>query len=815
MFRELSLNSTAPAKKLRGENWKIFFRDGEIGEIGEGKKKSAEELLAQKKQCEACLKMKYAHFGSDKVHPEIAKALHNFGSALHALGELDEAEKMFEACLKMQQTICEENKHELNIACTWQCLGNVNLDRCAFQRAKMCFERALAMYYSTHGDHAQTMHIAATMIGLGHVCGNRGELDDARTHYERSLQMLQKIGGADDVILKVQTSLTHVRSQSEEEADTAKSVSVDRSGGIVDFLATAIITLEPSTELSVALESTDEIKPEMKGDDDESDLDPFLEPLERTPSCQHYGSYSSSTPDGDNAEEGGTLICLVQSVKTVSGNAALRNLLPQAWVAVHACKRGEKMLKNDCGEAHPRGIKAKEGLSDIGIVVDRLNWYFFEKKVRTLMDVIRCVKPKRYNKLYDAFIYFGKLVERLEQAEPSEPVRVLATGTGTGHGAWLTRKEHLDAVNYLRELVRQGHNRIHSAMTDADALKIPESKTTQFVKRHYRLQEEENLRQYHDVHTPEELEQNLFPWLRNKTETCKVDLERATKMFGCKHPNTLDAMQNLGEAYVERGQRSDAASAFKKAARTRYDLLLLEMEQATNEVTDFVNKEPMDDADKDKDPTDATAIQQKRKKRMCTKAAYSTFCYARLFLRQVEDKMKKTLAGDGKPNDRLRYIDETTRKDLHHVELLATRARDLYAKVRGAKHPRTATAARLLGKVYEAQGEDEKALDLHRETLAIRKADLGDNHASTCVTMADISGVLVRLERSYPEAESMMRHAVDFESEIYGERNARTMKSVALLAKALRGNGKDLDAFKLEQDVKDAVWSRHGRARIM
>ena len=71
-----------------------------------------------KRKHEACLKMRYAIYGTDKAHPSIATSLSNLGGVLKDLGDLEEAKRKYEACLKMECRIYAMNESHPEIKVT-------------------------------------------------------------------------------------------------------------------------------------------------------------------------------------------------------------------------------------------------------------------------------------------------------------------------------------------------------------------------------------------------------------------------------------------------------------------------------------------------------------------------------------------------------------------------------------------------------------------------------------------------------------------------------------------------------------------------
>eukprot|EP00939_MAST-03C_sp_MAST-3C-sp1_P003270 g3270.t1 len=188
-----------------------------LGDLEGAKKKKYEYFEEATKQYEACLKMYYAIYGTDKAHPSIATSLNNLGAVLISLGDLEgakkkkyeyfeEAKKKYEASLKISLGNLEgatKKKYEY------------------FEEAKKKYEACLTMRYAIYGTDKAHPSIATSLHNLGSVLKSLGDLEgakkkkyeyfeEAKKKYEASLKMYDAIYGTDKAHPSIATSLNNL-----------------------------------------------------------------------------------------------------------------------------------------------------------------------------------------------------------------------------------------------------------------------------------------------------------------------------------------------------------------------------------------------------------------------------------------------------------------------------------------------------------------------------------------------------------------------------------------------------------------------------
>ena len=93
-----------------------------------------------------------------------------------------------------------------------------------------------------------------------------------------------------------------------------------------------------------------------------------------------------------------------------------------------------------------------------------------------------------------------------------------------------------------------------------------------------------------------------------------------------------------------------------------------------------------------------------------------------------------------------------------------------------------------LGRVYQDQGQNQRAEPIHREALAIRRKVLGENHRETAVSQSDLASVL-RLNGDLDGAETLLKECLETNRRTRGEdhpNTSTTLHDLALIA-AMRG----------------------------
>jgi len=105
-----------------------------------------------------------------------------------------------------------------------------------------------------------------------------------------------------------------------------------------------------------------------------------------------------------------------------------------------------------------------------------------------------------------------------------------------------------------------------------------------------------------------------------------------------------------------------------------------------------------------------------------------------------------------------------------------------------------------LATTYHELGLFDTALLFQKEALAIRRANLGDDHRDTLHSLSDLA-VILRAQGRWSDAETRQREACDRAKRILGEQDATTMQLMDRLAAVLIDQGRTAEAESLCKDT--------------
>lgn len=348
-------------------------------------------------------------------------------------------------------------------------------------------------------------------------------------------------------------------------------------------------------------------------------------------------------------------------------------------------KRAERDVK--ASEKHGRHVrfvesaKKHDGLKPVHRVVDRIVHKFQEGQIRTVPDVTAATRPKYFHVLSAVYEHVDNLLDKM-RTEPKKHLYVLPEGGG--HQLIVCYANHFQSMQYLRELLRQAHNRLHSAATDALFLKKTGKEVTPFVLEHLQRQEEESTRAFVELHTPKELRSFQYPrdTIQKLTDT-RDDLDQRKIESGESSADTLRCAHDLAKTYASIGDLDFASSLLRcvvKGYREKHASSSIDILESKVELARVLWRQGLDDGMKEAETL-------------------------------VKDALETYNASGDSPS----------------AEMLV--------------------ASRLLGKIYEARGQTANALSTHRATFEARKRLLGPAHASTMTSLGDI-GLVERSEET-------------------------------------------------------------------
>lgn len=141
-----------------------------------------------------------------------------------------------------------------------------------------------------------------------------------------------------------------------------------------------------------------------------------------------------------------------------------------------------------------------------------------------------------------------------------------------------------------------------------------------------------------------------------------------------------------------------------------------------------------------------------------------------------------------------------TRKALNYYKM------DLEISLAGEDPLETATTLNCIGNVYTELGNFEEALDKYNQALAIRRAELGDEHPAVAIVMVRLGRVYEDMV-DYDKALELYRDALDMQRSTLGENCLEVVSTLYDMGTTLRYKGK---AWAAREVYRSALAMRRG-----
>jgi serine/threonine protein kinase/tetratricopeptide (TPR) repeat protein len=141
-------------------------------------------------------------------------------------------------------------------------------------------------------------------------------------------------------------------------------------------------------------------------------------------------------------------------------------------------------------------------------------------------------------------------------------------------------------------------------------------------------------------------------------------------------------------------------------------------------------------------------------------------------------------------------------------EKLHRQALDMHRRIQGPEHPSTLISMHNLAVVLSDEGRNGEAETLYREELDIARRVLGLGHPDTAHAMNDLANVLSD-EGRYEEAERLNREALEIRRQVFGPDHPITASSVYNLACLAALTGRRDEAMSLLSQAVDHGLSSH------
>jgi len=249
-------------------------------------------------------------------------------------------------------------------------------------------------------------------------------------------------------------------------------------------------------------------------------------------------------------------------------------------------------------------------------------------------------------------------------------------------------------------------------------------------------------------------------------------LERAvelrTKVQGQEHQDTLTAMSDLADLYLDQGKFAAALALHTKVLQSRRRILGVEHPatlMSLGRVATVYEKQGQ--------WSQAEAIQSQA---------------LEISRRVLGEEHPDTLQAMGGL-----AIIHVREKQVPQAEVLDAKVVEILTRVRGEEHPETLTAMNNLAQIYFEEGKDAQAERLQSHTLEIRRRVLGEEHPDTLESMNNLA-VIYKAEGKYAETEALHSKSWEIRRRVLGDEHPDTLISMNNLAVTYEVQGKYAEA---------------------
>ena len=136
------------------------------------------------------------------------------------------------------------------------------------------------------------------------------------------------------------------------------------------------------------------------------------------------------------------------------------------------------------------------------------------------------------------------------------------------------------------------------------------------------------------------------------------------------------------------------------------------------------------------------------------------------------------------------------------AEPLLIKVLETWRRVGGEEHPETLQCMNNLALSFARQGKYAQAEPLFSRVLEVRRHVLGQEHQETLRSLHNL-GALYNLQGRYAQAGPLFASALELRARVLGEEHPDTLRSMDALAGLYRNQGKDAQAEKLYVRVVD------------
>ncbi|HRK30737.1 MAG TPA: tetratricopeptide repeat protein [Tepidisphaeraceae bacterium] len=136
-------------------------------------------------------------------------------------------------------------------------------------------------------------------------------------------------------------------------------------------------------------------------------------------------------------------------------------------------------------------------------------------------------------------------------------------------------------------------------------------------------------------------------------------------------------------------------------------------------------------------------------------------------------------------------------ESLTEAQSVQTRALDLARSLDGDTSASAAIATDMLGCIARDRGQLDRAVELFRDALKIRRQILPAEHPDIAAAMSQLADALTRADQSPAEAVELATAALAVRQRVFGESHWATCNTRSVLGAALAANGKAAEAEPL------------------
>ena len=252
-------------------------------------------------------------------------------------------------------------------------------------------------------------------------------------------------------------------------------------------------------------------------------------------------------------------------------------------------------------------------------------------------------------------------------------------------------------------------------------------------------------------------------------------VEIRQRVFGPEHPDTLEAMDNLGWVLDEEGHYAEAEKLDRETLEIRRRVFgpkhRITLASMNDLAVILMNEGHYAEAEK----LDRAALDVQR--------------------RVLGPEHRDTL---GTANNLALVLN----KEGHYAEAekLDRETLDVQRRVLGPEHRETLASMHNLATVLMNEDRYAEAEKLFRETLDVQRRVLGPEHPHTLLSMNKLATVLMD-EGQYADAEKLDRETLDVQRRVLGPEHPHTLLSMNNLATVLMDEGHHAEADKLDQET--------------